>query len=134
DPDATRAPDRVAGVGEQVHEHLVELARVALDGGERAVIAMDGDALAPARLEEAERHLEPLVQVDRLARGLAETGEAAQVLHDRRRARRPARHDAGQLLGLAERPPRVRRGAGRRLLATAGGRPDAVPADAHGGV
>src|SRR5437867_7255503 len=132
DPDATRARDRVAGVGEQVHEHLVELARVALDGGERAVIAMDGDALAPARLEEAKRHLEPLVQGDRLARGLAEPGDAAQVLRDRRRARRPARHDAGQLLGLAERPPRVRRGAGRRLLETAGERRDAVRDEAHG--
>src|SRR5207248_840028 len=50
DPDVTRARDRVAGVGEQVHEHLVQLARVALHGGERAVIAVDGDALAPARL------------------------------------------------------------------------------------
>src|SRR5437667_2319737 len=132
DPDVTRARDRVAGVGEQVHEHLVELARVALDGGERAVIAVDGDARAPARLEGAERHLEPLVQVDRFARGLAETGEAAQILHDRRRARRPARHDAGQLLGVAERPPRVRWGAGRRLLETAGERRDAVRDEAHG--
>src|SRR6266849_5587130 len=50
DPEVAARGDRVAGVGEQVHEHLVQLRRVALDGRQRAVVAMDGDPLSPAGL------------------------------------------------------------------------------------
>ena len=50
--------------------------------GQRAVVAVNGDAVAPPRLEEPQADLEPFVQVDRLRRRLAEPRERAQVLDD----------------------------------------------------
>ena len=79
--------------------------------GSVAVVAVDRDPVAPARLEQPEAHLEALVQVDRLARRLAEAREAAQVLHDGRRALGAARHDADDLLRLAQERLALRGGA-----------------------
>src|SRR5437867_2208391 len=56
----------------------------------------------PPRLEQADADLEPVVQIDPLARRLVEAREAAQVLHDGRRALRAARHHGDDLACVGE--------------------------------
>src|SRR6185503_2980237 len=51
-PDVSAGRCCVARIGEQVHEHLVHLPRIALDRWHRGVVPMDREAVAPARLEQ----------------------------------------------------------------------------------
>src|SRR5712671_4423226 len=48
DPDVAAGGRGVAGVRQQVHEHLVHAAGIALDRRQRLVVAMDGHAVAPS--------------------------------------------------------------------------------------
>ena len=77
---------------------------------------MDLDPAAPARLEQAEAHFEPVVQIDRLARRLAQAREAAQVLHDGRRALRATRHHGDDLARVGEELGDLGGRVGRRRL------------------
>ena len=43
------AADGVAAVGQEVHEDLIDLPRDDVDGAEDAVVAVDRDAIGPAR-------------------------------------------------------------------------------------
>src|SRR6185436_20055895 len=96
------------GVGEHVHEHLIDLSRVAVDRREVAQAAMYRDPVAPPRLEKTQTHLDALVQVARLSGGFLEPREAAQVLHDGCRALGATSHHADKLVGLSEQPAHVR--------------------------
>src|SRR6185503_6928314 len=55
DADRPRTLDGLDRVDQQVHEHLVELARVAGDRGDRAVLTHDLDAPAAQVLDQRQR-------------------------------------------------------------------------------
>ena len=64
DPDVSLVLNRMECVGQQVHEDLVELARVALDLGNVAVLPVNFDPVLVLIAQEVERHLQRGVQID----------------------------------------------------------------------
>src|SRR5687767_10849382 len=64
DVDPALAVDRLHGVGQQVHEDLIQLVREAADERELSVALHQLDAIFQLVLNQAERALDAFVQID----------------------------------------------------------------------
>src|SRR5690606_13350841 len=83
DDDGAAVLDRLAGVDQQVHEHLVDLRQMAFDRRQLAVELLDPDLVLEVVPDDVEGRLHALVQV----RGphlvaAADVGNLLEVLHD----------------------------------------------------
>ena len=102
DPDGAAVADRLAGVHDQVQEHLLELLRHAADGRQLDVEALDPSAAAQLGGRHVQHVLEQLVQIGRLAQLAAGVREALHAAHDLRRPVDALDRFLDQLLSLGD--------------------------------
>ena len=115
------ARDGLLGVGEQVHEDLVELSAGPEHVSELAIMAVDRDPALDLVGEQVQAHVERVVQVELGELFVVRMGEGFQIAHDPRRAAWPRSRS----------PWRARRSAANSL-ATARARWPDCPAAAGG--
>ncbi len=77
----------LARVVQKIQEDLIQAARINRDFGELAIVPDDLDMMLDLMMDERQRVLEPVVDVDALELGLVEAREAPQPPDDLRHAR-----------------------------------------------
>src|SRR5262249_6158742 len=83
----------IAGIREDVHEHLVQLTGRRFDRWQDAVVAMDPDPIGPAGPQQTETDLDALMNVGWPDSRLAHSRERSEIVDDPRCPLRPPGHD-----------------------------------------
>ena len=72
----------MAGIHQQVHEHLIQLRGHAPDQRQRTVVLVDRAFVLEVVPDDVEGRVDPLVQVGHLPLGFADARKILQVTHD----------------------------------------------------